>query len=148
MLTDEQRAFLIELQEELNTQDTVGQADPRFWVVRQKVAVPCPDDWDPDFYEFVTDDGDSMEIETDESETVGSVLELIGLESVEMLRPMRYENAVVPDTMFLTLRECREHIEANHYHYKKPHPYAMTAWRSPQVEKLIQILQTADWGDA
>lgn len=25
--------------------------------------------------------------------------------------------------------------------------YAMTAWRSPQVEKLIEILQTVDWGD-
>ena len=32
-LTQEELDFLIELQHELNTQDTVHQADPRFWVV-------------------------------------------------------------------------------------------------------------------
>lgn len=94
MLTDEQRAFLVELQEELNTQDTFCQADPRFWVVAQGK-----------------------------------------------------KNRIAHGTMFLTIRECREHIKANDYHYKKPHPYAMTAFRSPQVEKLIKILRTVDWGD-
>lgn len=52
---------------------------------------------------------------------------------------------IVPDTMFLTLRECEEHIKRNHYHYRQPHPYAMTAWRSPQVEKLYEILENVDF---
>lgn len=48
--------------------------------------------------------------------------------------------------MFLTNREAKEHLKSNHYHYtSKAHTYAMTAWRSPQVEKLIHILQTADF---
>ena len=52
----------------------------------------------------------------------------------------------MPDTMFLTNREAKEHLKSNHYHYtSKAHTYAMTAWRSPQVEKLIHILQTADF---
>lgn len=40
-LTQEELDFLIDLQHELNTQDTVSQADPRFWVVAgtQKVYV-------------------------------------------------------------------------------------------------------------
>ena len=40
-LTQEELDFLIELQHELNTQDTIGQADPRFWVVAgtQKICV-------------------------------------------------------------------------------------------------------------
>jgi hypothetical protein len=50
--------------------------------------------------------------------------------------------------MFLTKRECKEHIERNHYHYNDTvHTYAMTAWRSPQVEKLIKILQTENFGE-
>lgn len=52
---------------------------------------------------------------------------------------------IVPDTMFLTYREAKEHIRRNHYHYRQPHPYAMTAWRSPQVEKLYEILENVDF---
>lgn len=33
-ITDEEITFLKRIQEELNTQDTVGQADPRYWVIR------------------------------------------------------------------------------------------------------------------
>lgn len=48
-----------------------------------------------------------------------------------------YEN-----TMFLTNRECKEHIKTNYYHYPKDaHSYAMTAWRSPEVEKVWNILE-------
>ncbi len=33
VLTEEEIRFLLELQKEMNTQDHVGQADPRFWVI-------------------------------------------------------------------------------------------------------------------
>lgn len=50
------------------------------------------------------------------------------------------------DTLFLTNRECKEHIKRNHYHYpKNAHSYAMTAWRSPQVEMLYKIIQETNW---
>jgi len=56
----------------------------------------------------------------------------------------KYE--IVKDTLFLTNRECKEHIKANHYHYSKDaHSYAMTAWRSPQVQRLYEILEKTDW---
>jgi hypothetical protein len=57
----------------------------------------------------------------------------------------RIREEIAPNTMFLTLRECKEHIKANSYHYNKPHPYAMTAWRSPQVQRLYEILENTDW---
>lgn len=48
--------------------------------------------------------------------------------------------------MFLTNRSCKEHIRANHYHYNADaHSYAMTAWRSPEVERLFKILDVIDW---
>lgn len=34
MLTEEELRFLLKLQKELNTQNHVGQADPRFWVIK------------------------------------------------------------------------------------------------------------------
>ena len=38
-ITEEERKFLRELQKELNTQDTIGQADPRFWVIKGKEKI-------------------------------------------------------------------------------------------------------------
>ena len=78
-------------------------------------------------------------------------------EFLEEYNPSRYEYSfcnyrereeIAENTMFLTLRECKEHIEANSYHYNKPHPYAMTAWRSPQVERLYKILQNTNWNES
>ena len=58
----------------------------------------------------------------------------------------RIREEIIPNTMFLTLRECKEHIKANSYHYNKSvHSYAMTAWRSPQVQRLYEILEKTDW---
>ncbi|MFJ7950365.1 hypothetical protein ACIQZG_02435 [Lysinibacillus sp. NPDC096418] len=63
------------------------------------------------------------------------------------------ESFIVPDAMFITKAEAQKHIEMNHYHYTKDvsiytdeaHTYAMTAWRAPKVEKLLNILMSFDW---
>lgn len=54
-------------------------------------------------------------------------------------------DVIAPNTLFLTKDSCKKHIERNGYHYKKPHTYAMTAWRSPEVERLWKILEETDW---
>lgn len=65
--------------------------------------------------------------------------EIIGHREVEKI----YEN-----TMFLTNRECKAHIKANHYHYPKDaHSYAMTAWRAPEVARLWNILDKINWDE-
>lgn len=43
-LTKHDAVFLASLQHELVTQDTVGQANPRFWVVRDVKWEPCWED--------------------------------------------------------------------------------------------------------
>ena len=56
--------------------------------------------------------------------------------------------AIVPDTMFLTLREAEEHLKANYYHYTTgAHTYGMHAWRSPEVAQLIKLLHTVDFDE-
>ncbi|WP_419958275.1 hypothetical protein [Psychrobacillus psychrotolerans] len=61
---------------------------------------------------------------------------------------VKEESFIRPDSisMFLTKEEAKRHLELNHYHYtSKAHTYAMTAWRAPKVEKLLNILSTFDW---
>ena len=56
------------------------------------------------------------------------------------------EHFVHENTMFLTKKGAKEHLEINYYHYsKRAHTFAMTAWRSPQVEQLMKILENCDF---
>lgn len=53
---------------------------------------------------------------------------------------------VVENTMFLTLGECEKHLKENKHHYsKKAHSYSMTAWRSSQVRKLFEIIESFEF---
>ncbi|MEY8001578.1 hypothetical protein AB8U03_15520 [Clostridium sp. Mt-5] len=175
--------FLKELQNEMLTQDTVSQADPRFWVVMQTVR----DYWvDDDVDGFCIYDNNSAEnaFEGEFEELVdwlkenfnvivkceydGSFIDIVCEDEnefftdniseiedfLEAYAPGEYSicnyrdrEEIAQDTMFLTLRECKKHIKTNGYHYNKPHPYAMTAWRSPQVERLYKILQNTNWDE-
>ena len=49
------------------------------------------------------------------------------------------------NTFFLTIKECEDHIRANHYHYPDDaHTYAMSAWRAPKVSRVWKILETIE----
>ena len=165
--------FLIELQEELNTLDKLCQADPRFWVIRDYKWVLIPneyaetyrvydnegEDWSLDgFLDYLRDEDsyddvfEKLEIPDDavaNFDLIDSIVEQINVDSrvhdFEIFGVVD-EPFIVQDTMFLTNREAKEHIKSNYYHYtSRVHTYAMTAWRSPQVERLINILQKADF---
>ena len=211
-LTQEELDFLIDLQHELNTQDTVSQADPRFWVVAgtQKTCVgqeysegeelvggesvladgieeavkyfndeviPEANEDSEEFeyileeeptrsfksYRFLKidktyDKNDENYIEgneiLEEYNYINGIEELIeALSDCDIIYDDEYmvgyyrnEHHIYPDTMFLTNRSCKKHIELNHYHYDADvHSYAMTAWRSAEIEQLWNILQKVDW---
>lgn len=59
-----------------------------------------------------------------------------------------YEHVIAPNTMFLTLEAAQQHCRNNSYHYLDGRPYSMTAWRSPQVDKLLEILKTEDFDNS
>lgn len=164
-MTKEDIEFLKKLQHEMLTQDNACQAVPIFWVVKDVKRIYNVTD-DIDGYEVILDTeraGESKEellsflkdwtnIEPDElneCEKCNSLDELI-----EYLRKGWYDvyevsyrdiHVIVENTFFLTLEECKKHIEYNKYHYNKPYPYCMTAWRSPQVERLYKILENENW---
>ena len=183
-LNKEDKQFLKELQHQMLTQDTVGQASPRFWVVRHKVRqYGIEDGYDIDgeeviynyeklaenlkeLCEYLRDNEDDLEIEYheeilfeyvnivkddeeqcfyDTKELVEYMIEELDYNNSLYLVNYKDEYVIAENTMFLTIEECKRHIEFNGYHYNEPHPYAMTAWRSPQVKRLYEILVNTNW---
>jgi hypothetical protein len=41
---------------------------------------------------------------------------------------------------FFTEEEAQRHIDANHYHYKKPFIYVNSAWRNPEMQTLLKTI--------
>ena len=165
--------FLKELQQELKSQSNDGQASPRYWVVGDYKMVQCSEGCEDVNYiysplnnnisniESLLEDviGDySSDYDTDVFDTFNNIDSSDDYSALEWMQenydedaflvPMREEHFTVPNTMFITKQDCISHIEANDYHYSsKVHTYAMTAWRSPKVEKLWKILEEFDWGE-
>lgn len=157
-LTTEDIDFLKNLQNEMNTQDTVCQASPRFWVVAQEEWNPTGEDYCDEIHYFNegTDFGEWEDLLKHLIESEDYEEDLNGIENYDDLPeyikdeydevPVSKEHVIQPNTFFLTKKEAEEHIRRNHYHYNETvHTYAMTAWRSPEVEKLYELLEKIDW---
>lgn len=161
--------FLKDLQQELNTQANDCQASPRFWVIMDYKKIPGHEDYDTGEYEYYHNDGDHT-VFSDIGSLKEFIEEYYEFEIDEVLRDIldneddfdelweyvadnlnddghfgsvfvKEEEFIVPNTMFLTKEEAKNHLKLNHYHYtSKAHTYAMTAWRAPKVERLLNIL--------
>lgn len=167
--------FLKDLQEELKYQsehDYDCQAAPRYWTVGDYKMVGCPEGCEDEYYVGLPNreyygglDELLKEIESDELNDPDEFSEeaVDGFSKIECeisaidwlkdyydedanLIPVTEEHIIHPNTMFLTKAEAKRHINLNHYHYSpRAHTYAMTAWRAPKVERLINILENFDW---
>lgn len=195
-LTVEEIQFLLELQKEMNTQDHVSQADPRFWVIKGTEKEYGIETGYEDGAELTEADGggvvaadmesamvyirDNLLDEINEIDGIQRRIELSdgifnptisiswkdeGFEDGEEFDSMeevaewlrdrgydyrvanyRYISKIYPNTMFLTQKAAEEHLRENNYHYSDDaHAYAMTAWRSCEVERLYRIIQEVDW---
>lgn len=192
-ITREDIEFLADLQNEMNTQPHLCQADPRFWAIMDYEYRKAGEDDDVTRICVLSDDSaieyfdvpsmllaayeDARDLYDDEG--VADWLDRYGLKRVEsedgtckieweygygtnyglekvceyytssrcdtFILEAKYR-VVAPNTMFLTLAEAEAHLRANYYHYDtEAHTYAMTAWRSPQVEQLVQLLHEVDF---
>ena len=165
--------FLKELQIELKTQEHDYQASPRFWTLmdyrwvvteqgyHDRASIYFMNEEEPitidDFVEKVLSGELDKEFTDEQIEELKDIHELYDDDEIFDWARENYdrgcylihekeESFIVPNTMFLTKEEAKEHIELNHYHYSpKVHTYAMTAWRSPKVERLLKILETFNW---
>ncbi|MGB7594478.1 MAG: hypothetical protein WBL80_02825 [Erysipelotrichaceae bacterium] len=170
IITKEDVEFLKNLQQEMLTQEHDCQAEPRFWTVAQTEKKGGIADGYQDgsvIYDSHCCEEFGSTIEAaktylkDNEEYVEDMDEINELEElVDFLNEhdpdngSRYdlrnykivENVLQPNTFFLTKKACKQHIEANKHHYNgSVHSYAMTAWRSAQVERLYEILENVNF---
>lgn len=160
--------FLKQLQHEMLTQDTCGEAPPRFWSVMTTKRIYWVHD-NIHGHEIVIDGEESIgetieeaisymkeyfdesDLKIEEWEKCSTIFDFVDtLEKEGWIIdavPYRDIDVIAENTFFLTLDECKKHIELNGYHYNNPYPYCMTAWRSPQVERLYKILENTNWDD-
>lgn len=171
-ISKEDIVFLMELQKEMNTQDTVGQANPRYWVIRDYEKFFGESLNDPsgvvvyyDGSEIVTVDydgkGDREIINDAQSQLVNyfdisypddPVHEIYDIDTLKEyceendLTCIEYQYVRKYDNFFLTQKDAEDHLRSNYYHFDEDaSTYAMTAWRNPRVERLYKILQETDW---
>lgn len=172
-LSEQDIAFLSSLQNELLTQPTDGNCGPRFWAVGETKRIvgldeeyakgwliydgeSCAKVGEPDDIESVIKeltDADSYGFDADDfvgcttPEEVVEKFEELRADDTSPLTVVWYDDvhSVREDTMFLTKKDCTEHIKKYGYNYNQPHTYVMTAERSPAYAKLMEILENVDF---
>ena len=169
--------FLKTLQRVIEKGEKCEQAYPRFWMIREKdytwssdpdgadvaVIIDGGEIWE-DFMIGDLKDALSRDVELglldgerlQSCRTVNDVIKLMegeGLtESASGYAMIRYGKAYwrlsLETGAFLTKEDCQRHIDDNWYHYTKDaHPYALTAWRNPTFEWLMDIITKTDWNE-
>lgn len=169
-MNQEDKQFLADLAKELNTQDNAATRNP-IWCIMDKEIVFTPED-NGDF-KVVTDDERTMLLEdfADEiaeqvpAELAQEVNDAICLcDDTDELRTVlatytgedpddycmfdaRKEDLICRDaTGFLTKKSAEEHLKQNAHHYtKEARAYALSAWRNPVFERLINIIKNTNW---
>lgn len=156
--------FLENLRQELISQDTDYTANPRFWMIKEIKYQPTSAEFSDvetifdceSQYDYESEDEFRQDLIENHICTEKELQNVANYDLVDYANEQsgteRFEYhywreicALSENSMFLTKRECKEHIEANSHHYSKPFSYCMCAWRSPQVERLINILTQYDW---
>lgn len=151
-VTDEMYEFLMNLSNELNTQDHRGTRMPYFFQVQTKKQIAVPEGngteaWHYDdslietkkeieeaVNEYKGWDEASTEFNHLEDYEVEGILESIGYSKVYYDYRDNLENA------FLTSKACDEHIRVNRHNLKSPVNYLSGSFRNPELEMVMKFL--------
>lgn len=162
-LSDQDYEFLKELQHELNTQTTDGNAQPVYWGVMETREEGVPDGCgEPRVYmgdggtlslndaieyteEYITDENREQWEQLDKTSMdgfVGFCNDALRWSEVRVVDVERKSRLSDTTGAFLTKRACQQYIEKYGYNHSNPHTYAMTAYRNFELERLLTILRT------
>lgn len=174
-ITQEDIGFLKELQKEMNTQDHLSQADPRYWTIRDYEKIYGEDLNNSDGIElYDIEDGKSVCDEPYRMFSVGlkeikeyllenfkedfkeedfkyiwdtsELKDLLEEKGYEdRFRIIKYQIVSTYTGVFLTHKAAAEHLKANHYHYSHDAHTYALTAWRSNEEKLWKILQTVDW---
>jgi tRNA G26 N,N-dimethylase Trm1 len=150
-LSNEMYEKLVALSNEMNSQDHRGTAMPYFFQVMETKKIYGVDgDYDTDGYVWVKDGTtqntvESMiealendEVEFDKENATESFLENL-MEENGYVKGY-YRNEEVYSNAFFSEKSCKEHIQANKYHYESPVDYLSHAFRNPDMELISKFL--------
>lgn len=198
-MTADDAAFLTALQTTLNTQSTMENAQPVFWVIKGEVDTPVDvDECDAthlsvdgelhdlstpdkileylssdDVVELMENHGVEYHVEPDASGGRGALVRAYSTREkfedvvatpedvldllVDVMhawpadvRPLKMvkQPKVYQDTLFLTHSACQEHLRRYGYNYDpSAHAFAMTAHRSPELERLLDVVRSVRWDE-
>lgn len=164
-VTHEQYDFLHELQHELLTQPTEGNANPVFWGVIEEKEIGVPDGCgEPRIYlgdgvvstleeavayvnEWIEDGDDEIkyvwnEVDNEWPENVADFIKTYIDRQCRVVWLDKKWELSDKTGAFITKHACQEYIDRYGYNHSNPHTYAMTAFRNHEYEKLINILKT------
>ncbi len=165
-VSEEDYNFLKDLQNELNTQETDGNAQPVYWGVLETREVGVPDECgEPRIYrgdgvcgtleEAVMRIDESIRDFSEETQKVwheidkNNMLDVVEFAKSHLdwreWRIVYVENvhSLAENTgPFFTKRACKDYIKKVGYHFSDPHTYAMTALRNKEFERVVNILRT------
>lgn len=149
-VSDELYAKLIELSENINSQDNRGTATPYFFQIKtnekRRVAEGCGTEcWaydgstietEKEINQAVADwlDEDVESVKSKSEYEKEGILEKAGWQRMNYDYEEKFQNA------FLTEKSCKEHIKRNGYHYVEPSDYLMHAFRNPDLELVFEFL--------
>lgn len=174
-ITKEEIKFLQNLQNEMNTQDNVGQANPRYWVIRDYeksygkdlnnpdgICVYDSDRCDTIFEEEYTIFGDEeladkimkileekhYELSEHEKEAITDSYDLSSL--CEVLEDLdftvsEFEEHPVENGFFLTNKAAQDHLKSNDYHYSDKDHTYAHTAWRSKEKRLWDILQKVDF---
>ena len=148
-ISDELHAKLIELSENINSQDNRSTAMPYFFQVMTKEKIYVAEGCGTECW---ASDGSTMETEEEITKFISEHKD-IPIEDVtkdeyerkEILeeadwRKVNYDYEEKFQNAFLTEKSCKEHIKRNGYHYSDPVDYLSHAFRNPDLELVYEFL--------
>lgn len=126
------------------------------------------DDWDYELHDFAEDVIDDWDCKCEDDDFLKNLYdEIVACTNTEELLEVLEENLVdfnrknsdlfmyeaeleeyiCPDTTgFLTKKSAEEHLKGNAHHYSHyARAYALSAWRNPVYERLINIIKETKW---
>lgn len=173
----EDKEFLAELAQELRTQDNCSTRNPIWCIMDKRYmpkSKGCGDEYrvvDCDGGEWTLGDfadyafdcfshrGDislndvkeeimSCTDDDDLRSTLESLFKEVDFYEYRIVE-VSLEEFIAPDTTgFLTMKSAKEHLRLNSYHYSPyAKAYALSAWRNPVYERLINIIKETKWED-
>jgi hypothetical protein len=148
-VTDEMYEFLVNLSNEMNTQNHRGTAMPYIFQIQTQEQVPAVEGSGIEAWCY---EGSIIETEKEISEVI-SEYENIDIEDVTTDNYEResileeagwfkinYEMKEKLQNAFLTSKACDEHIRLNSYHYNSPVNYLSHSFRNPELETLFKFI--------